>query len=241
MHGTANSLAEIDALAGAHPAPDVDVLICPPAPLISRAAERASQTAIAIGGQECHAQVSGAHTGDVSADMLADAGATYVILGHSERRQDHGETNADVCAKTNAALSAGLIAIVCVGESLEERQSGRTLSVLSEQLSGSLPDGLKADTCVIAYEPIWAIGTGLTPSTDEIAQAHAHIRAELIARYGATTGDGLRILYGGSVKPANAAEIFAIANVDGALVGGASLSSEDFSPIVSALEATAAS
>ncbi|PRX35023.1 triosephosphate isomerase [Meinhardsimonia xiamenensis] len=236
MNGTSAALAEIDALAEAHPAPGCEVLICPPATLIHRAAQRAQGTAIAIGGQDCHHEPAGAHTGDISAGMLTDAGATHVILGHSERRADHGETDALVRAKCEAALGAGLVAIVCVGETLAEREAGRTLDVVGSQVTGSLPDGATAARVVVAYEPVWAIGTGHVPTVEQIGEVHGHIRKLLLERFGAE-GAGMRILYGGSVKPSNAAEIFAVADVDGALVGGASLKAADFSGIIAALEA----
>ena len=231
MNGIADSLAVIDELAEAHPAPRVDVLICPPATLIHRASGIGP---IATGGQDCHAETDGAHTGDVAAAMLQDAGATYVITGHSERRTDHGETDAAVAAKSTAAYAADLIAIICIGETLAQREDGTTLDALDTQLAGSLPDAATAANTVIAYEPVWAIGTGKVPTTEQIAEVHAHIRARLTARF--KDGDGMRILYGGSVKAANAADIFAVADVDGALVGGASLTAEDFSPIITALE-----
>ncbi|RMD93929.1 MAG: triose-phosphate isomerase [Alphaproteobacteria bacterium] len=236
MNGTSAALAEIDALAEAHPAPGCEVLICPPATLIHRAAQRAQGTAIAIGGQDCHHEPFGAHTGDIAAGMLTDAGASHVILGHSERRADHGETDELVRAKCEAALRAGLVAIVCVGETLAEREAGRTLEVVGRQVTGSLPDGASAAQVVVAYEPVWAIGTGHVPTMEQIGEVHGHIRALLAARFGAE-GKGMRILYGGSVKPSNAAEIFAVAEVDGALVGGASLKAADFSGIIAALEA----
>ncbi|AMY69016.1 triose-phosphate isomerase [Frigidibacter mobilis] len=235
MNGMAASLAEFDALAAAFPAPACDVLICPPATLIARMAARPGAAAIAIGGQDCHAIASGAHTGDISAAMLADAGASHVILGHSERRADHAETDAMVRAKTEAAHAAGLVAVVCVGETEAERDAGSTLAVIGGQLAGSLPDAATGATTVIAYEPVWAIGTGRTPTNDQIAEVHGFLRAELVARFG-DEGDMFRLLYGGSVKPSNAAEIFAIPDVDGALVGGASLKAVDFGGIVTALE-----
>jgi triosephosphate isomerase len=178
--------------------------------------------------------MSGAHTGDISADMLADAGASYVLTGHSERRTDHGETDAMVAAKSVAAINAGLIAVICIGETLDERENGKTLDVIDTQLAGSLPDSANAQDCVIAYEPVWAIGTGKVPTLAQIAEVHAHIRARLNARF--DDGDAFTLLYGGSVKGSNAAEIFGVANVDGALVGGASLKADDVSPIISALE-----
>ncbi len=237
MNGTGAALAELEALAGSHPAPKgTEILICPPATLLYRAAEVTKGTAIAIGGQDCHAAQSGAHTGDLSAQMLVDAGASAVILGHSERRADHGETDADVRAKTEAAIASGLRAVVCVGETLEEREAGETLAVVGRQLNGSLPDGITGATLVVAYEPVWAIGTGEVPTLEQIAEVHDFLRTELTARFGAETADAIRLLYGGSVKPGNAAEIFAVSNVDGALVGGASLTAADFSPIIAALE-----
>ncbi len=230
MNGLRANLAELDALAKAHPAPAVDVLICPPATLIAACRE----LPFAIGGQDCHANASGAHTGDLSAAMLADAGATAVLTGHSERRTDHGETDADVAAKSTAAHAAGLQAVICIGETLAEREGGTTLSVIDTQLAGSVPDGATAANTVIAYEPVWAIGTGKVPTTDQIAEVHAHIRARLSERF--ADGADFSILYGGSVKGSNAAEIFAVDHVNGALVGGASLKAADFSPIVAALE-----
>lgn len=235
MNGTRASLSEVRALIARHPAPACDVLLCPPATLIAWMAEALAGAPYALGGQDCHAAPSGAHTGDIAAEMLADAGASHVILGHSERRADHGETDAQIRAKTAAAHRAGLTAVVCLGETLAERQAGDTLPVVSRQLTASLPDGCRAADTVIAYEPVWAIGSGLTPTLAEIAEVHARLRADLVARFGAE-GAGMRLLYGGSVKPANAAEIFALPEVDGALVGGASLSANDFSAIISALE-----
>ncbi|MGX1002302.1 triosephosphate isomerase [Roseovarius sp. MBR-38] len=238
MNGTGDSLAEIAALAAAHPAPSVDILICPPATLLARAASIAAQSALMLGAQDCHPSPSGAHTGDISAPMLADAGARAVILGHSERRADHGETSALVAQKARAAHAAGLIAVICLGETLAEREAAQTLAVVTEQLRASLPETANAANAVIAYEPVWAIGTGLTPSSAQIAEVHGVLRAVLTDRLGAEEAGTLRLLYGGSVKPANAAEIFAIAEVDGALVGGASLTAEAFSPIIAALGAT---
>ncbi|SDC96380.1 triose-phosphate isomerase [Ruegeria marina] len=236
MNGTGAALEALKAIANAHPDPAVDILICPPATLLSRAADTLSGSAVALGGQDCHAEPSGAHTGDISAAMLADAGASAVILGHSERRADHGETDARICAKTRAAIDAGLVAVVCIGETLHQREAGRTLEIVSGQLAGSLPDGITGNEVVVAYEPVWAIGTGKVPTLEQIAEVHEALRAQLLGRYGSETGHAIRLLYGGSVKPANAAEIFAVPNVDGALVGGASLVAADFSPIVKALE-----
>lgn len=235
MNGTGDSLAEINALVQAFPDPACDVLICPPATLLDRLSKRAEGTAIKTGGQDAHTATSGAHTGDISALMLADAGAAYVILGHSERRADHGEDDALIRAKTTVAWDAGLIAIVCIGETLEEREAGRTIDVVGGQLQGSLPDGVTPENTVVAYEPVWAIGTGKVPTLDEIGAVHDDIRARLTARFGDRAAD-IRLLYGGSVKPSNASEIFAVSNVDGALVGGASLKAEDFGGIIAALE-----
>ena len=233
MNGLKASLTEVEALIAAHPAPACEVLLCPPATLVSAMAELAAGR-IAVGGQDCHPKVSGAHTGDISAAMLKDAGASHVILGHSERRADHAETDALVCAKSEAALAEGLTAVICVGETEAERDAGATLAVVGRQLAGSVPAQATAATVVIAYEPVWAIGTGRTPTLEQIAEVHDFIRAELVGRFGAE-GDGVRLLYSGSVKPANAAEIFAVSNVDGALVGGASLKATDFGAIVAAL------
>ncbi len=236
MNGLAASLAEIEALATAHPTPGCDILICPPATLLSRVSDAALGTPVQTGAQDCHPKESGAHTGDISAAMVRDAGGAFVIVGHSERRADHGEDDALVRAKAEAAHDAGLIAIVCVGETLEEREAGHALEIVGGQVAGSLPDDATAEDTVVAYEPVWAIGTGKVPTTDEIALVHADIRARLKSRFGAE-GEAIRILYGGSVKASNAAEIFAVPNVDGALVGGASLKAADFGGIVDALGA----
>jgi triosephosphate isomerase len=233
MNGLVASIAEFDAIAaGLAPsvAARVDVAICPPFTLVAALAARRR---LAVGGQDCHTAVSGAHTGDVSAEMLKDAGATYVIVGHSERRTDHGESDALVAAKAAAARRAGLVAIVCVGETRDQRESGQTLEVVRRQIAGSLDDGLTAADTVIAYEPVWAIGTGLTPTAADVAEVHADIRARLSERFGAE-GTAMRILYGGSVKGSNAAELMTVANVDGALVGGASLKAADFLAILAA-------
>ncbi len=236
MNGTADSLAEIAALAAATKGATCGILICPPATLIAQMVATAKGTGVMVGGQDCHAKASGAHTGDISAAMLKDAGAGHVILGHSERRADHGETDADVRAKADAAGAAGLIRVICVGETEAERDTGTTLAIIGRQLAGSIPDGATAANTVIAYEPVWAIGTGRTPTLDQIAEVHDFMRKTLTDRFGAEA-TGMRLLYGGSVKPSNAAEIFATANVDGALVGGASLKAADFSQIVTALSA----
>ena len=236
MNGMAASLSEVSALLAAHPAPKCDMLLCPPATLIAAMAQLAKGSALQVGGQDCHAKASGAHTGDLAAAMLADAGASHVILGHSERRADHGETDAMIHQKAEAALQAGLVAVVCVGETEAERNAGQTLAVVGAQLAASVPAGASAASLVIAYEPVWAIGTGRTPTLAEIAEVHAFLRAELTARFGADAA-GMRLLYGGSVKPSNSAEIFALPHVDGALVGGASLKASDFGAIVAALSA----
>lgn len=235
MNGLAASAGEITALAAMVADSTAEVLICPPATLVHRASTAADGTSVMIGGQDCHIAESGAHTGDVSAEMLADAGASYVIVGHSERRADHGESDAMVAAKANAAERAGLGAIICVGETEAQRDAGDTLAVVEQQLTNSVPDGVSAETTVIAYEPVWAIGTGRTPTLDQIAEVHDFLRATLTARFGTDTGGGIRLLYGGSAKPSNAADIFAVSNVDGALVGGASLKAADFGRIVEAL------
>ncbi len=208
------------------------VVVCPPATLLADIARDLAGTAVETGGQDCHTGTSGAHTGDVSAQMLADAGARLVILGHSERRADHGEADALVAAKVTAALAAGLEAIVCVGETEAERDAGRAEAVVLGQLAGSLPEGVDPAAVTIAYEPVWAIGTGRTPTVADVAAMHGAIRAALVARFGAEAGGAVAILYGGSVKPSNAAELMAVADVNGALVGGASLKAGDFLPIV---------
>ncbi len=210
-----------------------EVMICPPATLIGQVKSVTRGSKIKTGGQDCHMAASGAHTGDVSAAMLKEAGASAVIVGHSERRTNHKETDAMVSAKAVLAHKSGLDAIICIGETLDERKGGKTLAVLTEQLKGSVPSGCTAANTVIAYEPVWAIGTGLTPTIAEIAEAHAHIRAEL-AKVMGEEGAKSRILYGGSVKPSNAKELMSIANVNGALVGGASLKAVDFIGIIKA-------
>ena len=235
MNGTAAQLAELSAMAEAANTNQTDVLICTPATLVSRAVDKAAGSKVAIGGQDCHANASGAHTGDISAAMLADAGASHVISGHSERRVDHGETDAVIAAKSEAGYANGLVAVICIGESLEERESGQTLDVVGTQLQGSTPDAATGANTVIAYEPVWAIGTGKVPTLEQIAEVHDFIRAKLVERFG-DEGNAFRVLYGGSVKPSNASEIFAVSNVDGALVGGASLKASDFNAIISALD-----
>ncbi len=233
MNGTQAAMSEVAALI-AVPARS-EVLLCPPATLIALMAQAAGGK-IAVGGQDCHAAASGAHTGDIAAEQLADAGASHVILGHSERRADHDESDEIVEGKAVAAYRAGLTAVICVGETEAERDAGETLAVIGEQLSASVPSSAVAANTVIAYEPVWAIGTGRTPTLEQIAEVHGFLRAELVARFGAQ-GAEMRLLYGGSVKPSNAAEIFAVADVDGALVGGASLKAADFGAIIAALDA----
>lgn len=213
----------------------VEIAVCLPATLIAPFAPLARGSRLLIGGQDCQSEPSGAYTGDISAEMLRDAGASLVIIGHSERRAYHHETDSDVRAKALAAFRAGLTAIVCVGETADEHESGQTVAVIGGQLEGSLPDGLTAANTIVAYEPIWAIGTGNIPSTAAIAATHGFIRKALIKRFG-NAGDGVRILYGGSVKPSNALEILAIADVDGALVGGASLKADEFLAIAKAYD-----
>jgi triosephosphate isomerase len=229
MNGLKSSQAEFEAMreGAAGVAAKADLLVCPPATLIAGFADRARGSKLAVGAQDCHPKASGAHTGDLSAEMLADAGAGAIIVGHSERRADHGETDALVRQKAEAAWRAGLIAIVCIGETQSQRDAGQTLDICGGQLAGSLPDGATSANLVVAYEPVWAIGTGLTPTAKDVEQVHAFIRGVLTDRF---KGEGgrIRILYGGSVKPSNAAELMAVADVNGALVGGASLKAADF-------------
>lgn len=235
MNGLKAQLGEAlrvrDAISAPATQPGADVMICPPATLVAELAAAAQGSGLQVGAQDCHEKASGAHTGDVSAEMLADAGAVAVIVGHSERRAAHGELDRVVREKAKAAHRAGLAAIVCIGETAGERQSGLALEVVRRQLAGSVPDGARAADTAIAYEPVWAIGTGLTPTPADVAEVHGAIRKALSERFGAE-GEGMRILYGGSVKPDNAAELMAIDDVNGALVGGASLKSDDFLAIV---------
>ncbi len=236
MNGLRASVSEAEALARrleGNKTVETQVMICPPATLVALLAAALDGNSILIGGQDCHINPSGAHTGDIAAEMLADAGASAVIVGHSERRADHGETSKAVRAKAEAAYRAGLTAIICIGETEAQRKQGETLNVMSEQLSGSLPGAAVSGNTVIAYEPVWAIGTGLTPTLDDVGEVHQHIRTELTGRLGADEGAAMRILYGGSVKPGNAAELMAVENVNGALVGGASLKADDFWGIIS--------
>lgn len=210
-----------------------EVLICPPFTLLQSFAEKAKGSGIQIGGQDCHPNQNGAHTGDTAAQMIKDVGCSHVIVGHSERRADHGESNLTVCTKAKAGHEAGLVAIVCVGETESERDSGKTAEVVLSQLAGSVPENATATNTVVAYEPVWAIGTGRTPTADEVGETHTTIREALIERFGAE-GDNFRLLYGGSVKPSNAQELMGVANVNGALVGGASLKADDFNGIIDA-------
>ena len=236
MNGLRASIVEIEKLASkltAGEPPRCTVAICPPATLINAINRVAAPAGIVLGGQDCHPAPSGAHTGDLSAPMLADAGAQLVIVGHSERRADHGETDDLVRLKAIAALAAGLTPIICIGETRAHREAGQADSVCSTQLLGSVPDQAADDDVVIAYEPVWAIGTGLTPTSADIAQMHNSLRDQLISRFG-ERGSSFRILYGGSLKPGNAKEILAIPHVNGGLVGGASLLADDFAAIISA-------
>ncbi|MDF1607353.1 triose-phosphate isomerase [Hoeflea sp. YIM 152468] len=236
MNGTRENLAEIKAMIDGLDeglSDGIDALICPPATLLYVATALAESGALLIGAQDCHEQQSGAFTGDVSARMIADCLASHVLVGHSERRTLHGESNETVRAKAEAARAAGLVRIICIGETEAERKSGDTLKVLGSQLSGSVPDAATAQDTVIAYEPVWAIGTGLTPTVADVTEAHGFIRAEMEARF-AGEGASMRLLYGGSVKPDNAAELLAVPHVDGALIGGASLKAADFLAICKA-------
>jgi len=235
MNGLGASLGEAEKLAKAlqEQAAACRVALCPPATLTDRMARVLADTPVEMGGQDCHAEASGAFTGSVSAEMLVDAGAVLVILGHSERRAGFGETDADVAAKVEAALAAGLEPVICIGETLSQREAGQAVEVVTRQVAGSLPPSLAGKAFAVAYEPVWAIGTGLTPTLEQIEEVHAAVRAAMVARLG-EGGRIAPILYGGSVKPSNAAEILAVAEVGGALVGGASLKAEDFLGIIRA-------
>jgi triosephosphate isomerase len=213
--------------------PAFDLLICPPATIIAPIADAVQGSGLQVGGQDCNSEPSGAHTGDIAARMLADLGCSHVIVGHSERRQDHGEIDLVVAEKARAAQAEGLVAIICIGETEAERNEGRAPQICSRQIAGSLPRGATAENTVIAYEPVWAIGTGRTPTAAEVADTHAHIRA-MLAVHVPSEAAGIRILYGGSVKPSNVAEFLHLPNVDGALVGGASLKADDFWAIAQA-------
>ena len=233
MNGLKSSLTEAESLVEGLSQGDysADVLICPPATLIDRMVSVFDGNDVSVGGQDCHANVSGAHTGDISAEMISDLGGAFVIVGHSERRTDHGESNSVVREKAEAALRAGITPIVCIGETLEQREAGETLSVLGDQIKNSIPPGVSGDQYVVAYEPVWAIGTGLVPETSDIDTAHNFLRSKL-KEIGVENADKVRLLYGGSVKPSNAAEILGVAEVNGALVGGASLKAADFLGII---------
>jgi triosephosphate isomerase (TIM) len=237
MNGLRAQLAEAAKVREAMGAPDfgveADVMVCPPATLVAELARAAQGWRLKVGGQDCHWRASGAYTGDISAEMLRDAGAVAVIVGHSERRAEHGELDRIVRRKAEAAHRAGLVAIVCIGETAGERGAGLTLDVVGRQLAASLPDLASAVNTVIAYEPVWAIGTGVTPTPADVAEVHGFIRAQLSRRYG-EDGEWMRILYGGSVKPSNAKQLMGVDNVDGALVGGASLKADDFLGIIAA-------
>ncbi len=236
MNGLSASVSELKALIAGYDADlqgKVDTMICPPATLVASFAAAAADSPVAIGAQDCHVAASGAHTGDLSAGMFLDAGADAIIVGHSERRADHGESDETVNAKAQAVWGQGLVAIICVGETEAQRKSGETLDVIKAQLAGSVPAGATADNTVIAYEPVWAIGTGLTPTAADVAEVHALMREELGAAFG-EEGKAMRLLYGGSVKASNAEELMGVADVDGALVGGASLKAADFLGILAA-------
>ncbi len=239
MNGTSASLNELRMIGNGFMSgldAETEALVCVPATLLSRAAEILSRTPVRAGGEDCHIKESGAFTGCVSAEMLKDAGASHVIVGHSECREQRGEDDATVQAKASAAWRAGLVAIICIGETKAEREAGAALDVLSRQVAGSVPPSATAANTVIAYEPVWAIGTGLTPTADDVAEAHAHIREKLSEGLGASAAGKIRILYGGSVKPSNAVELLGVKNVDGALVGGASLKAADFLAIAEAYQ-----
>jgi triosephosphate isomerase len=229
MNGLKSSTAEFETMLAGAPtlAAKADLLVCPPATLVADFADKARGSKLVVGAQDCHPKASGAHTGDLSAEMLADAGARAIIVGHSERRADHGENDALVRQKTEAAWRAGVTAIVCIGETRGQRDAGQTLDICGGQLAGSVPDGATAANLVVAYEPVWAIGTGLTPTAKDVEEVHRFIRGVLTDRFGGEGGK-IRILYGGSVKPSNANELMGVANVDGALVGGASMKAADF-------------
>ena len=235
MNGVAGMLAVIQDIVNglSERNSGADCLICPPATLLFQAAERAKGTALSVGGQDCHVEASGAHTGDVAAEMIADAGGEYVIVGHSERRADHHESSETVAAKAEAAHRASLIPIICVGETLGQREAGQTLSVIEEQIARSIPDSIRYGAFVVAYEPVWAIGTGRVATPDQVAEVHDGIRDQLVSQFG-ETGKQARILYGGSMKPGNAAELLSIPNVNGGLIGGASLKAEEFLAIYDA-------
>lgn len=237
MNGDTGLMGELATLATNQTSQAPQIVICPPHTLLTQATATTQNSGVEIGGQDCHAEPKGAYTGDIAATMIAETGATHVIVGHSERRDGHGESSETVRAKAQAAWAAGLTAIICIGESEAERAGAQTLAIIGAQLQASLPDSATAANTVVAYEPIWAIGTGKVPTLAQIIETHDMLRAELTDRLG-TQGNGIRLLYGGSVKPGNAAEIFQAENVDGALVGGASLKAADFQPIIDALAAS---
>ncbi|WP_323802618.1 triose-phosphate isomerase [Sulfitobacter litoralis] len=237
MNGTLAGLDMLADVAAAMGSDSAEAVICPPSAHLMPAVTAAQGTSVGIGAQDCHTESKGAFTGDISAPMIKDIGATYVIVGHSERREAYAESDADVARKAQAAWAADLTAIICIGESEAHRSAGTTLDVIAKQLAGSLPDGCTGENTVVAYEPIWAIGTGKIPTLDQIIEVHDFIRAKLAERFGSDVSDALRLLYGGSVKPDNAADIFKVENVDGALIGGASLKAADFTPILKALSA----
>ncbi len=235
MNGQREQAGELGKLAEGlekDPVDSIEVMICPPATLVMPFVELMKDSKVQIGGQDCHTGVSGAHTGDISAEMLADCGVSAIIVGHSERRADHGETDALINAKAQACWRAGVKAIICVGETQGQRGYGLTLDVVRRQLKNAVPDGATAENTIVAYEPVWAIGTGLTPTVDDVTRVHDDIRNVLVERFGAENGGGMRLLYGGSVKASNAKELMAVENVDGALVGGASLKADDFLGII---------
>ena len=234
MNGSRASLDMLETLAAAHRVSTCDIVICPPHPLLFPAAKICGSGPVQVGAQDCHTAAKGAHTGDIAAGLIAETGARYVIVGHSERREAHGESDAQVRAKAEAAIAAGLTAIVCIGESLEQREAGEALSVIKAQLAGSVPDGSTGATLVVAYEPIWAIGTGRTASPCQAQEVHAFLRGVLVEE-GVAGAEQICILYGGSVKAANAAELFAMDDVNGALVGGASLDAAEFASIARAM------
>ncbi len=237
MNGLFAALSEAETLSNAFPDPGCDIVLCPPATLLSAMSTKCKGGGIAVGGQDCHRQEKGAHTGEISAEMLYDAGARYVILGHSERRAEQAETDAQVRQKAKLAWNNNLISIICVGESEKQRLGGGALDVIASQLAGSVPDGATGENLVVAYEPIWAIGTGRIPTLGEIGEMHDFMRQNLGARFGSRIAGSVRLLYGGSMNPGNVADIIKVANVDGGLVGGASLKADDFSKIVRALSA----
>ena len=232
LRDNASELVKLSESLKSAPVDGVDVMICPPATLVLAFSELMKDSIVQIGAEDCHTLVSGANTGDISAEMFADCGATAIIVGHSERRADHGESDALVREKAEATWRAGLVAIICVGETAGQRQYGLTLDVVRRQLKNAIPDAATAKNTVIAYEPVWAIGTGLTPTVEDVTKVHDDIRKELVQRFGAENGGGMNLLYGGSVKASNAKELMSVENVDGALVGGASLKADDFMGII---------